>query len=106
MIVTGGSNVYSTEVEQAVLRLDGVSMCAVVGLPDDKWGERVVAVVVSEPGADLSEQRVVAHCRALIAGYKVPKQVRFATSLPLTASNKVLKRALREELLRNPMSRG
>jgi acyl-CoA synthetase (AMP-forming)/AMP-acid ligase II len=106
MIVTGGSNVYSTEVEQAVLRLDGVSKCAVVGLPDDKWGERVVAVVVPQPGADLSEHRIVAHCRALIAGYKVPKEVRFATSLPLTASNKVLKRELREELLRNPMSRG
>ncbi|MGO8962557.1 AMP-binding protein [Mycobacterium sp.] len=106
MIVTGGSNVYSTEVERAVLRLDGVSKCAVVGLPDEKWGERVVAVVVPEPGADLSEHHIFAHCRALIAGYKVPKEVRFATSLPLTASNKVLKRALREELLRNPMSRG
>jgi acyl-CoA synthetase (AMP-forming)/AMP-acid ligase II len=106
MIVTGGSNVYSTEVEQAVLRLDGVSKCAVVGVPDDKWGERVVAVVVPEPGADLSEHRIVAHCRALIAGYKVPKEVRFATSLPLTASNKVLKRALREELSRNPLSHG
>jgi acyl-CoA synthetase (AMP-forming)/AMP-acid ligase II len=106
MIVTGGSNVYSTEVEQAVLQLDGVSTCAVVGLPDDKWGEQVVAVVVPEPGADLSEQGIIAHCRALIAGYKVPKQVRFVTSLPLTASNKVLKRALRDDLLRNPMSRG
>jgi acyl-CoA synthetase (AMP-forming)/AMP-acid ligase II len=105
MIVTGGSNVYSTEVEQAVLQLDGVSMCAVVGMPDDKWGERVVAVVVPEPGVDLSEQDVVAHCRALIAGYKVPKQVHFTASLPLTASNKVLKRALREDLSRNPMSR-
>jgi acyl-CoA synthetase (AMP-forming)/AMP-acid ligase II len=102
MIVTGGSNVYSTEVEQAVLRLDGVLTCAVVGLPDDKWGERVVAVVVPRPDADLadlSEARVIAHCRELIAGYKVPKQVEFATSLPLTASNKVLKRALRAELL-------
>jgi acyl-CoA synthetase (AMP-forming)/AMP-acid ligase II len=97
--------VYSTEVEQAVLQLDGVSMCAVVGMPDDKWGERVVAVVVPEPGVDLSEQDVVAHCRALIAGYKVPKQVHFTASLPLTASNKVLKRALREDLSRNPMSR-
>ncbi|MBJ7337540.1 long-chain-fatty-acid--CoA ligase [Mycolicibacterium sp.] len=99
MIVTGGSNVYSTEVEQAVLRLDGVSTCAVVGLPDDKWGERVVAVVVPKPDADLSEARIIAHCRGLIAGYKVPKQVEFVTALPLTASNKVLKRALREELL-------
>jgi acyl-CoA synthetase (AMP-forming)/AMP-acid ligase II len=101
MIVTGGSNVYSTEVEQAVLRLDGVMVCAVVGLPDDKWGERVVAVVVAAPGAELSEAQVILHCRQFIADYKVPKQVVFADSLPLTASNKVLKRALRESLLSN-----
>jgi acyl-CoA synthetase (AMP-forming)/AMP-acid ligase II len=101
MIVTGGSNVYSTEVEQAVSRLDGVLTCAVVGLPDDRWGERVVAVVVAEPGAGLSEARVIEHCRRLIAGYKIPKQVVFVDSLPLTASNKVLKRALRESLLSN-----
>jgi acyl-CoA synthetase (AMP-forming)/AMP-acid ligase II len=100
MIVTGGSNVYSTEVEQAVLRLDGVSTCAVVGLPDEKWGERVVAVVVPKPGVELSEEGVIAHCRELIAGYKVPKQVRFVDSLPLTASNKVLKHALRDEMLK------
>lgn len=99
MIVTGGSNVYSTEVEQALLKLDGVLMCAVVGLPDDKWGERVVAVIVPGPDADLSEEQVVTHCRKFIAGYKVPKQVEFATSLPLTASNKVMKRALRDDLV-------
>jgi acyl-CoA synthetase (AMP-forming)/AMP-acid ligase II len=104
MIVTGGSNVYSTEVEQAVLRLGGVLTCAVVGLPDEKWGERVVAVVVPKPGADLSEDDVMAHCREHIADYKVPKQVQFAESLPLTASNKVLKRALRDELLKKPIS--
>jgi acyl-CoA synthetase (AMP-forming)/AMP-acid ligase II len=104
MIVTGGSNVYSTEVEQAVLRVDGVSTCAVVGLPDEKWGERVVAVVVAKSGADLTEQGVIAHCRGLIADYKVPKQVQFVDTLPLTASNKVLKRALREELLKKPIA--
>jgi acyl-CoA synthetase (AMP-forming)/AMP-acid ligase II len=103
MIVTGGSNVYSTEVEQAVLRLDGVLTCAVVGLPDEKWGERVVAVVVPKQGAELSEEAVIAHCRKLIADYKVPKQVQFADTLPLTASNKVLKRALREDLLKKPI---
>jgi acyl-CoA synthetase (AMP-forming)/AMP-acid ligase II len=104
MIVTGGSNVYSTEVEQAVLRVDGVSTCAVVGLPDEKWGERVVAVVVAKSGAELTEQGVIAHCRGLIADYKVPKQVQFVDTLPLTASNKVLKRALREELLKKPIA--
>ena len=102
MIVTGGSNVYSTEVEQVVLRLAGVMMCAVVGMPDDIWGERVVAVVVTEPGTGLSDTLVIDHCRQFIAGYKVPKQVVFTDSLPLTASNKVLKRALRESLLSNP----
>jgi acyl-CoA synthetase (AMP-forming)/AMP-acid ligase II len=71
-----------------------------VGLPDEKWGERVVAVVVPKPGVELSEEGVIAHCRELIAGYKVPKQVRFVDSLPLTASNKVLKRALRDEMLK------
>lgn len=99
MIVTGGSNVYSTEVEQAVVSLDGVRMCAVVGLPDPKWGERVVAAVVPEPGTDMTAEHVIAHCRKRIAGYKVPKQVYFVNALPLTASNKVLKRALREELM-------
>lgn len=99
MIVTGGSNVYSTEVEQAVSSLDGVCTCAVVGLPDPKWGERVVAAVVPEPGIDMTEEQVIAHCRELIAGYKVPKNVYFVKALPLTASNKVLKRALREELV-------
>jgi acyl-CoA synthetase (AMP-forming)/AMP-acid ligase II len=102
MIVTGGSNVYSTEVEQAVSSLDGVRTCAVVGLPDPKWGERVVAAVVPDPRTDLTEGQVIAHCRRLIAGYKVPKQVYFINALPLTASNKVLKRALREELMSKP----
>lgn len=105
MIVTGGSNVYSTEVEQAVSSLDGVRTCAVVGLPDPVWGERVVAAVVPEPGTDMTEAQVIGRCRGLIAGYKVPKQVYFINALPLTASNKVLKRALREELMRHPMSR-
>ena len=86
-----------------MLRLDGVAMCAVVGLPDDKWGERVVAVIVAEPDSGLSESQVIEHCRPLIAGYKVPKAVHFTDSLPLTASNKVLKRALRESLLGNSL---
>jgi acyl-CoA synthetase (AMP-forming)/AMP-acid ligase II len=71
----------------------------VVGLPDAKWGERVVAAVIPESDAQLSPESVTAHCRSLIAGYKVPKQILFVESLPLTPTGKVRKAALRELLL-------
>jgi acyl-CoA synthetase (AMP-forming)/AMP-acid ligase II len=96
MIITGGENVYSTEVEQALQQIDGVQMCAAVGLPDEKWGERVVAVVVLEPSKSLTEAEIIAGCRERIAGYKVPKEVRFVSALPMTASGKVMKRTLRD----------
>src|SRR5439155_19244895 len=99
MIITGGENVYSKEVEQALQTIPGVQMCAALGLPDPKWGERVVAVIMKTPGADLTEGEVIAKCRSLIAGYKVPKEVRFVDSLPLTSTGKVTKRALRDQLL-------
>lgn len=97
MIVSGGENVYSTEVENALVKLDGIQLCAVVGAPDEKWGERVVAFVVRASGAELTEAEIIAHCRAHIAGYKVPKQVEFVDSLPMTASGKVMKRQLAAE---------
>ena len=98
MIISGGENVYSTEVEQAVQSLSGVRMCAVVGLPDDKWGERIVVAIVRDPALPLTTEQVTAHCRERIAGYKVPKQVVFLPSLPMTASGKVMKQVLREQL--------
>lgn len=98
MIISGGENVYSTEVEQAVQKLNAVALCAAVGLPDPKWGERVTVAVVCQPGAELNEAEVISHCRGLIAGYKVPKQVVFLGQLPMTPSGKVMKKTLREEL--------
>lgn len=98
MVISGGENIYSTEVEQALSKLGGVRMCAVVGLPDPKWGERVVAAIIADPAAGLTEERVTAHCRSLIAGYKTPKQVLFVDALPLTPTGKVRKSALREQL--------
>lgn len=95
MIITGGENVYSAEVEQALAKHAGVRMCCVIGLPDKKWGERVTAVIIPHPDAHVSEQEIIAHCKSLIAGYKVPKEVRFVDSLPMTATGKVLKRAVR-----------
>ncbi|AMM21845.1 hypothetical protein AX769_18935 [Frondihabitans sp. PAMC 28766] len=99
MIVSGGENVYSTEVENALVTLEGVQMCAVVGVPDEKWGERIVAFIVPKAGSSVSEAEVMLHCRERIAGYKVPKQVKFVEALPITASGKVMKRQLVAEFV-------
>jgi len=96
MIITGGFNVYPREVENAISSLDGVAEVAVIGAPDEKWGEAVTAIVVAAPGAGLDEAAVIAHCRAGIAGYKVPKRVEFIDELPKSGSGKVQKRQLRD----------
>ena len=96
MIVTGGENVYSTEVEQAVAAHPAVAQVAVIGVPDDVWGEAVHAVVVVHPGETVTEQELIAHAKGLIAGYKVPKAITFREEpLPLSGAMKVLKRELR-----------
>jgi long-chain acyl-CoA synthetase len=96
MIVTGGENVYSTEVEDALTDHPAVAQAAVIGIPDDQWGEAVHAVVVLHPGSEVTEQELRQHVRHQIAGYKVPKSVEFRTeALPLSGALKVLKRELR-----------
>jgi fatty-acyl-CoA synthase len=95
MIKTGGENVASREVEETVYRLEGVSEVAVVGLPHPYWIEAVTACVVAKPGAGLTEQQVIEHCRAQMAHFKVPKKVVFVESLPKNPSGKLLKRELR-----------
>ena len=97
MIVTGGENVYSVEVENAISTLPGVAQVAVIGIPHPVWGEQVHAVVVPAPGVTLTEDQVKEHARETIAGYKVPKSVEFRSEpLPLSGAMKVLKRELRE----------
>ena len=97
MIISGGENVYSAEVENAVSLLDGVAEVAVIGVPDERWGERVHAIIVPKAGATLTEDQVMAHCRAHIAGYKCPRSIDFRDQpLPLSGAGKVLKRDLRE----------
>lgn len=98
MIVTGGENVYSSEVELALEQHDGVRAVAVVGIPDLRWGDKVVAVVVLQDGATATAEELIAHCRTRIAGYKVPRSIHFAASLPLSGAGKVLKRVLRDQL--------
>jgi len=96
MIVTGAENVYSAEVENAINVHPDVTTCAVIGLPDPTWGERVHAVVVLRPGADADADAIRAHTRTLIAGYKAPRSVEFVDALPVTAAGKVRKTVLRE----------
>jgi long-chain acyl-CoA synthetase len=96
MIVSGGENVYCTEVEDAIYTHSGVLEATVFGIPDEQWGEAVHAVVVPRDGEELDEATVIAHCRAQIGGYKVPKSVSFQTDpLPKSGPGKVLKRDLR-----------
>ncbi|MBP7705358.1 MAG: long-chain-fatty-acid--CoA ligase [Caulobacter sp.] len=96
MIVTGGENVYSIEVENVVSRHPAVVECAVIGVPDEKWGERVHAVVVLKAGETLDLDGLAAHCRAEIAGYKTPRSLQVSDApLPRSAAGKVLKTELR-----------
>ena len=97
MIVTGGENVYSGEVEAVIYAHPAVREAAVFGIPDPKWGELVMACVVPRPGMALTVEELVAHCRQSLASYKIPRRVEFLdTELPKSGSGKVLKRMLRE----------
>jgi long-chain acyl-CoA synthetase len=96
MIVTGGENVYSIEVENAIASHPDVAQVAVIGIPDDRWGEAVHAIVVPKAGCHLTEAEIIAHARESIAGYKVPKSVEIREEpLPLSGALKVLKKDLR-----------
>jgi acyl-CoA synthetase (AMP-forming)/AMP-acid ligase II len=95
MIVTGGENVYSTEVENAVAAHPAVANCAVIAVPDDFWGERVHAFVVRKPGFEVTDAEIRDHVKTLIASYKAPRTVEFVDVLPATPTGKVLKRELR-----------
>jgi acyl-CoA synthetase (AMP-forming)/AMP-acid ligase II len=97
MIVTGGENVYSGEVEAAIYQHPAVSEAAVFGIPDPQWGELVMAIVVLKSGKTLSAPELIAYCRRSLANYKVPRRVEFSEAeLPKSGSGKILKRTLRE----------
>jgi long-chain acyl-CoA synthetase len=97
MIISGGENVYSAEVEGVLSRHPAVAACAVIGIPSATWGEAVHAIVVLRPGAAaIEEDGLRAHCRLSLAGYKCPKTIEFRDALPLSSAGKVLKTVLRE----------
>jgi acyl-CoA synthetase (AMP-forming)/AMP-acid ligase II len=97
MIISGGENIYSVEVERAITLHPAVAQCAVVGVPDPVWGERVHAVLVLQPGAELSHEELREYCRQHIAGYKLPRSTEYRDALPLSGPGKILKRVLRDE---------
>lgn len=98
MVITGGENVFSPEVEDVISMIDDVIACAVVGVPDRRWGEMVCAVVVLRPGATLGLEAVQQHARRTLAGFKVPRKLVIAAELPVLASGKVDKKQLRKRL--------
>ena len=98
MIISGGENIASSEVERVVYQMAQVREAAIIGLPDEKWGERPVAVVALNPGHTLDYETLASHCRAHLAAFKVPKQLILRERLPRNPSGKVLKRVLRDEL--------
>jgi len=97
MILTGGENVYSTEVENILYMFPAILECAVVGVPDQKWGEAVKAIVVLKPGQKATEQEIIQFCKERIAHYKAPKSIDFIGALPRTGSGKIHKKNLRDK---------
>ncbi|NUQ76907.1 MAG: long-chain fatty acid--CoA ligase [Polyangiaceae bacterium] len=107
MFISGGENVYPVEVEKALYEHPAVGQCAVIGVPDEKWGEVGKAVVVLRPGAGAAagaaatEAELIEHCKARLARYKIPKTVVIVEALPISAAGKILKRELRERFAKN-----
>ncbi|MBF0525205.1 MAG: long-chain-fatty-acid--CoA ligase [Deltaproteobacteria bacterium] len=101
MIITGGENVFSIEVENVLYSHPKILEAAVVGIPDEKWGEAVAAAVVPRPGVDISAEEIVSFCKSKIAGYKSPKKVFFLEELPKTGSGKIYKKGIREHFGRS-----
>jgi fatty-acyl-CoA synthase len=95
MIITGGFNVYSAEVEACVMELAQVRECAVIGVPDEKWGEAVKAIVVLRDGESLKDEAIIAHCKTRLGGMKAPKSVEFRSEIPKTPAAKIDKKSIR-----------
>jgi long-chain acyl-CoA synthetase len=95
MIISGAENIYPAEVENAIYGHADVADVAVIGVPDEKWGEVVKAIIILKPGAARKPDDIIAHARARIAAFKVPKSIDFVDKLPRNASGKVLRRELR-----------
>lgn len=101
MVVTGGENVYTSEVEAAIYKHSAVQEVAVFGVPDDTYGEALFAAIVPAPGASLGAEQVIAHCRQYIGGYKIPRRIVFIEQMPKSAMGKIQKNELRRHYGKN-----
>jgi long-chain acyl-CoA synthetase len=102
MIISGGENIYSIEVENAIAQHPAVAQCAVIGIPNEQWGEQVHAVVVPRSGAQVAAGELIEFCKTLIAGYKCPRSIEISeNALPLSGAGKILKRELRRPFWEN-----
>jgi long-chain acyl-CoA synthetase len=100
MIITGGENVYSLEVEEVFYTYPDVQECAVIGLPDEDWGERVVACIIPKPDKSIDEDEMKTFLKSRLSPFKVPKEYRVVEDFPRSAAGKILKRDLREMLMK------
>ncbi len=97
MIISGGENIYSTEVENTIYQMGNILECAVIGVPDEKWGESVHAIVRLKENANVSEKEIIEHCHNNIAGFKCPKSISFRSDpMPVSGAGKILKTELRK----------
>lgn len=104
MIITGGENVYSVEVENAIYKHPAVALCAVIGIPDETWGEAIHASIQLIPGQSVTAEEIMAHCKDMLASYKCPKTVEIRTEpMPLSGAGKILKHVLRKQFAEQPV---
>ena len=96
MVISGGVNIYRREIEEVLHSHPDIMEAAVIGIPNDEWGESLRAFVVAKAGSNLSEELVIRHCKEKLAGYKMPRSVIFLDEMPRNATGKILKRQLRE----------
>ena len=96
MIISGGENIFPNDIEEVLYRHPAVEMAAVVGAPDPKWGEIVVAAVKLKPGSSVDEAELIAHCKASLSSFKVPKRIDFRDQMPMSSFGKILRRDVRE----------
>ena len=99
MIISGGVNIYPAEIEEVLLLYPGIVDAAVIGIPDEEWGESIKAVVVLQEGNEPDEENIIAFCGEKLAGYKKPKSVAFENELPRLPTGKLLKRLLKEKYI-------
>jgi acyl-CoA synthetase (AMP-forming)/AMP-acid ligase II len=96
MIISGGENIFPNDIEEVLYRHAAVEMAAVVGAPDPKWGEIVVAAVTLKPGSSVGEAELITHCKTFLSSFKVPKRIDFRDRMPMSSFGKILRRDVRK----------